>query len=680
MGSFMAGEDGHITERHKRFYEERARGGVALVTVEVAAVDYPRGAAMTHQLGISDDAFIPGLRDLTERVHACGAKISLQLQHAGKVATKDLADGRPLSVPSKGLVAMEGVLEDLTDAEIAAITKNYTSAPEEIFRELDVEEIRRIIQCFADAAERARRAGFDAVEIHAGHGYLINEFLSPHCNLRRDEWGGPLENRARFLLEILHATRQRVGQDFAVWCRLDGAEVGVENGIKPDDARETAKLAAGTGANAVHVTCYGGPSGIGFSEMIVHKPAALLPYAAGIKRVVDIPVITVGRLTPEAAERALAEGQADFVAMARPLLADPALVNKLAEGRRQDIRPCIYCYRCVGQIFINERVKCTVNPATACEEEFAIVSTKEPRRVLVIGGGPAGMEAARVAAERGHRVTLCEKEERLGGTALFSSLVHPENGELVEYLVRQLARLPIEVRLGEQVTQDFVRAFRPDVTLVATGAKRQVPQVPGVTGRQVWSGDELRQILSGSADPATRRKLPPFQRSLLRIGTTLLSLSDRVDRTRALSKLWMPVGRRVVIVGGGLVGLQLAAFLVERRRDVTVLEEGPHLGPQMSIPQRWRSLHHLRGHGTRMLTNIQILAFVDEGVEIQTSQGERQTVAADTVVLAGEVFSDRELFEALGELGAEVHSIGDANEVGYIEGAMRAGAQVSREI
>jgi 2,4-dienoyl-CoA reductase (NADPH2) len=321
-----------------------------------------------------------------------------------------------------------------------------------------------------------------------------------------------------------------------------------------------------------------------------------------------------------------------------------------------------------------------VNPATACEEEFAIVSTKEPRTVLVIGGGPAGMEAARVAAERGHRVTLCEKEERLGGTALFSSLVHPENGELVEYLVRQLARLPIEVRLGEQVTQDFVRAFRPDVTLVATGAKRQVPQVPGVTGRQVWSGDELRQILSGSADPATRRKLPPFQRSLLRIGTTLLSLSDRVDRTRALSKLWMPVGRRVVIVGGGLVGLQLAAFLVERRRDVTVLEEGPHLGPQMSIPQRWRSLHHLRGHRTRMLTNIQILAFVDEGVEIQTSQGERQTVAADTVVLAGEVFSDRELFEALGELGAEVHSIGDANEVGYIEGAMRAGAQVSREI
>jgi 2,4-dienoyl-CoA reductase (NADPH2) len=318
MGSFLAGADGHITERHRRFYEERARGGVGLVTTEVVAVDHPRGAAMTHQLGLSDDAFLPGLRDLAERVHAHGAKISVQLQHAGKIATKDLAEGRPLSVPSKDVVAMEGVLADLTAAEVAAITSIYARVdPGNLFRELDEAEILRIVGCFAAAAERARRAGFDAVEIHAGHGYLVHEFLSPHCNHRRDRWGGPLENRARFLLEILRETRRRVGPGFPVWMRLDGEEKGVADGITREDAIATARRAEAEGASAVHVTRYGGPSGIGFNAMIVHERGELLPYAAAIKRAVGIPVIAVGRIEPEAGERAIARGDCDFVAMAR---------------------------------------------------------------------------------------------------------------------------------------------------------------------------------------------------------------------------------------------------------------------------------------------------------------------------------------------------------------------------
>ncbi len=679
MGSFLAGADGHITERHRRFYEERAKGGVGLVTTEVVAVDYPRGAAMTHQLGLSDDAFLPGLRELTARVHAHGAKISVQLQHAGKISTRDLADGRPLSVPSKDVVAMEGVLEDLTFAEIAAITSIYAKVgPGNLFRELDEAEILRLIGCFASAAERAKRAGFDAVEIHAGHGYLVHEFLSPHCNHRGDRWGGPLENRARFLLEILRETRRQVGPGFPVWMRLDGEEKDVADGITREAAVETARLAERAGADAIHVTRYGGPSGIGFNAMIVHERGELLPYAAAIKRAVGIPVIAVGRIDPETAERAIALGHCDFVAMARQLLADPELPNKLSTGRRREIRPCVHCYTCVGQIFVNEPVKCAVNPACAREGEFALEPAERSRHVLVVGGGPAGMEAARVAALRGHRVTLVERERHLGGTVFFSSLVYEPNGELAAWLASELRRLGVELRLGVEATPELVRASAADAVVIAVGARREDSRLPGGDLPHVLSGDALRALLGGGREAAAA--LSPLERLVVGAGRRFLGLGERPDRVRELSKRWMPLGRRVAVVGGGIVGLELAEFLVERGREVAVVEEGPDLAPQMAIPRRWRTLHILREHGVELATRARIQRFTERGVEIESAEGEKRLIAADHVLLATGVVPDRRLADAVRPLGRPTHVIGDAERIGYLEGAILSGAELGRAL
>ncbi|MFP8879866.1 MAG: NAD(P)/FAD-dependent oxidoreductase [Myxococcota bacterium] len=678
MGSYLGGADGHITERHKLFYEERARGGVGLITTEVVAVDYPRGAAMTHQLGLSDDAFIPGLRDLTDRVHAHGTRISVQLQHAGKVAVKDLADGRPLSVPSKGVIAMEGVLDDLTPAEIKAIVGNYQKVdPGNMFLELDEAEIRRIIGTFSSAAERAKRAGFDGVEIHAGHGYLINEFLSRHCNMRQDQWGGALENRARMLDCILRETREAVGDGFGVWVRLDAEEVDVENGITRAEAIETARIAEAAGADAIHVSRYGQSSGIGFTSMIVHETSELLPYASAIKKSVDIPVIAVGRILPEAADRAIAAGEADFIAMGRQLLADPELPNKLREGRAEQIRPCIHCYTCVGQIFINEPVKCAVNPACAQEAEFAIEPATIAKHVLVIGGGPAGLEVARVAAIRGHRVTVCEREKHLGGTAFFSSMVWEPNGDLVRHLEGELRRLGVEIELGRDVTREFVEDSGADVVVVAVGAKRELPDIKGADGPNVFSGDALRGLLSGTGADS---KLSFAQRVLLKAGQSLLNIGEHPDRVRELSKRWMPLGRSVAIVGGGLVGLELAEFLVERGRHVTIIESSQAFAPQMAIPRRWRTLHILREHGAELLLGARVLAFSEAGVEIEVMGGEQRLIEADQILIASGVAPDAAFARSLEGLGCEVHSIGDANEVGYLEGAILSGARAGRAL
>jgi len=681
MGSNLAEANGHVGERITRYYEERARGGVGLIIVGVGAIAYPAGCCIPNQVAISDDVFLPGLQMLTGRVHGHGARIAIQIQHAGKVATQDMAAGRPMWVPSLLPMKAGDLLNDLTMEEIQGMTGYLANPGARIrFHEMTKADIEQLITMFADATDRARRAGFDAVEIHAAHGYLVSSFLSPASNRRTDEYGGPLENRARLLVEVLQAVRRRVGRDFPVWCRIDAKEFRVDGGLTFDDAQRVAEMAEAAGADAIHVSAYAdATSGVAFTDApLVHQPCGYVAFAEAIKKRVKVPVIAVGRIEPEEAEEIIKAGKADFIAMGRKLLADPELPKKLTEGRSGDIRPCIYCYTCVGQIYLNRSSRCAVNPASGREAEFVIEPAASPRRVLVVGGGPAGMEAARVAALRGHQVTLCEKNERLGGTAFFSSLVYEVNGKLVAYLEAQVRQLPIDLRLGQDVTPALVRELRPDVVLVAVGARREAPPLPGVDRPNVLSGDDLRSLMTGADKSVAVEKLSLAQRAMLKMGN-LLGVTDRISLARELTRHWMPLGKRVAILGGGLVGVELAEFLAERGREVTVLEETSVLAAEMALPRRWRVLHTLREHRVTLLTDVRVEAIGDEGV-VYTRQGERKTAAADHVIIAAGVRDNRELAEALAGLGAEVHLVGDCKGVGYIEGAILDGARIGRAI
>lgn len=684
MGSNFAEADGSCGERIQAYYEARAAGGAGLLVMGVAAIAYPHGTAEPYQVGLSDDKFIPGLKGIVDRVHKHGAKIAIQLQHAGKNAVRDLAEGRELWVPSMPPAQKTDMFAALTQQELGAFISSSKSRekPGVRIRVMDKADIAQMIEWFAAAADRAKRAGFDGVELHAAHNYIIAGFLSAYYNKRDDEYGGVLENRARFMLEVIAAVRARVGADYPVWLRLDAYELRTEGGITLAEAKVFARMAAGAGCDAVSVSAYANTSsGVAFTEApLVQQKAGFLQWAAEIKEGLKIPVIAVGRLEPEVADNAIGAGQCDFVAMARKLLADPELPNKLAENRPEDIRPCIYCYACVSQIFVNQRVKCAVNPMTGHEAELRLVRAEAPGHVLVVGGGPAGMEAARVAALRGHRVTLVERSGRLGGTLFFAALAYADNGPLLDYLVTQMKKLRIDLRLNTTATPELVRELGATAVVVATGAERSAPPIPGAEFDHVWSGDELRRLMTGDrADEIARRKLSLTQRTLMKAGS-LVGVTDSTDAIQNLSRVWMPLGRKVAIIGGGLVGLELAEFLVDRGREVVVLEEGPSLGGELSIVRRWRVLDGLRQHGVALHTRVKVEAIEKKTVRYTDAEGNRQTLAAESVVLAVGARPDDSLARALATAGVPVSSVGDGARIGYIEGAMKSGMDAALAI
>jgi len=680
MGTNFGAKDGHVTERMKRYYEARARGGAGLIIVEVTAIDYPRGAGMPGQLGISSDEFIPGLKELTDVIHRHGAKTGIQLHFAGVKAVMDIASGRKRFVPTAPSLGTGGI-EDFTPEEMqATMGMMMTESSTLEFHEITIEEIGQLVEKYADAAVRARDAGFDGVEVHAGHGYIISMFISPAWNKRTDEYGGSIENRSRLLIEVIKAIKKKAGNDFPVWFRFDAKEIMIDNGITLEDSCRTAQLADAAGADAVNVSTYGNPDlGIAFTEgMLIHKPGGFLPYAEQIKKSVSMPVIAVGRIEPEVGNRVIKKGKADFIAMGRKLLADPKLPKKLIERRPDDIRPCICCYTCVGKIFTYESTCCAVNPSTGKEADFEMIPAAKARKVLIVGAGPAGMEAARVAALRGHKVTLCEKANYLGGTAYLSTMVNVENGNLIDYLETQIRKLPIDLQLGREVTPEFIREFNPDVALIAIGHKEETPAIPGVDRKNVSSGNDLRRLMMGGDSDASKR-LSFIQRTLVG-GGRLIGATKNPAAVRKFSKLWMPIGKRVIIIGGSLVGLELADFFSERGRSVTILEESDAIAAQMAIPRRWRVLYFLRERGVSLIKDVKVKEIMEHGVTYVTKEEDEKTVEADSVILAIGTVPDQDLFEKVKSFCPEVHLIGDCSEIGYIQGAMADGARIARDV
>lgn len=677
MGVSLSEDDGTVGEQLIAYHEEQARGGAGLIISGVAGVAWPVGQVAWQQTAISDDKFIPGLKALTDRAHAHGAKIAVQLHHGGLVAGYSHARyGHPLWAPSLPPAPKGNFTEHFLMEELAGMAG---MKPPEI-KVLEQADIDLVVAQFGAGARRAKAAGFDGLEIHAGHGYLLSSFVSPYTNKRTDQYGGPLENRLRLLLEVLAAVRAEVGADYPVWVKLDSREIG-KDGITIEDSKAAARMLEAAGADAITVTTYHetGKGALHSESHTPHVESFNLPATAEMRSAVSIPVIGSGRVEPETADKAIGSGELDFVAMGRKLLADPALPNKLLAGNPDKVRPCVYCYTCISAIYMGGGARCAVNPDLSFEHEPAELKAAAPKRVAVIGGGPGGMESARRLAALGHKVTLIEQSERLGGTLRFASLAYPANERLLDWLRQEVAEADIDVRLSTTATPELLRSLNVDDVIVATGAIRGMPEIPGGELAHVFSGDDMRRMMLGESSEELKRKTGLFTRLATKVGAATGATAN-LALVRKATHAWMPLGDNIAIIGGELVGIELAEFLAERGRTVNVIEEAPRLGKGLTLVRRMRILTELAEHGVGLHGGASGVTIGPKEVTFTDMQGNVQTVPADNVIVAKGAAGDLKLADTLSAAGFRVHPIGDATGVGYIEGAMHGARAAVRAI
>jgi 2,4-dienoyl-CoA reductase (NADPH2) len=619
--SNFANHDGTVNEREINFIAERAKGGAGMVTVG-GAYPHPLGKGYVGQLGASDDKFIPGLRRLAQAVRDNGAKSVCQIMHTARYAhPKEYGIGEMPVGPS----AIQSPLRKF--GECRALTK---------------EEIKELVKLYGQAARRIKEAGFDAVEMRAHGGYLGASFLSPWSNKRTDEYGGSLENRARFVLEFIGEVRKNVGDDYPLIFRLNASEL-MEGGNTEEDLRRVAMMIEDAGINALSIT-------VGWHESPIPSitnevpPGKWLYLAEGMKKVLKIPVMMAYRLSkPELGERAIAEGKLDFWEMCRPMLADPYLPTKVAEGRPGDIAPCVACNQgCMSKIFDDEPICCMINPRVGQEGNpiYQIKPTEKPKKVFVIGGGPGGLEAAKTAALRGHAVTLFEKEDKLGGQLVIASLpTHKQELNLTrEYLIRQVEKSGAKVRLGREATAMIIEEEKPDAVIVATGILPLIPRIRGTDRSNVISAEDV--------------------------------LWDKRE-----------VGEKVVVIGGEMVGCETAELLADKGKKVTVVRRGPKMAVKVGPVQRGRLLTRLREKGVTLMPGVQSYEEItDEGMTLIDKDGNKQTLKADTIVLAVGAKGNKSLAEKLEGKVPALYLVGDCIEPRDIMAAIDEGARVGCEV
>jgi len=606
MGTGLPDHRGHVTEETIAYYRRRAKGGVGLIVVEASLIA-PESHGVGPELRLHGREFLPGLRRLAAAVRDEGIPVGIQLWHPGRQTLL----GQPVAPSPIPL-------------------SRRTPVP----HALSVEEIRKLVRRYAEAAFISRQAGFDFVEVHGAHCYLPCEFLSPLSNRREDEYGGDLRSRARFALDIVAAIQEACGKDYPIFFRLSGEE-GVDGGLGIDQSTQVARWLAEAG-----VACISVSAGNWYALHLTIPPmfmprGCLVPLATQIKKAVPIPVIAVGRLDdPELAERVLAEERADLIAVGRALIADPDWPRKVREGRRAEIRPCIACNACVDLVATAQIARCAVNPEVGREVTWNVQPESRPRRVMVVGSGPAGMEAARIARLRGHDVSIWEQEDTLGGKLNVASRA-PSKSEVLrfrDYQARVLVELGVEIHTGVTVTAAAVEEVDPDVVVVAAGADPLVPPIPGIHGPNVVDAQE---ILLG------RVRIDPEE--------------------------------RVAVVGGSATGCETAEFLVGKAEAVYILEMTDTVGRGIELITRKRLLAHLRQAGVRILTEAKVVMIDSNTVVFERPDGSRETLEVDRVALAiGWHPRGPDLRAELGE--REVRVIGDASRPADFVAAINAGA------
>ena len=615
MGSGYADEEGFITQQLIDYHVRRVQGGCGMNIVEIAVVHYT--SYNPHTPGIWDDKFLPGLTKLAHAIKDAGGVPCLQLWHGGRQQSGKPRGGEPWG-PS-------AIPCPLTQEMPHAMTK---------------EEIKEVIASYGDAALRAKKAGFEAIELHGAHGYLIDCFLNAYSNTRTDEYGGSAENRARFGVEVIKDVRAKVGPDYPIIIRIVGSE-NVPNGVTIEDAQQNARWFEEAGADAIDVSqgCY---TVMPYTVPPYYYPQCVNADNAGkIRAAVNIPVICAGRInTPEMAEEVLASGKADFISLGRVQLADPDFVLKAMENRPEDIVHCISCDSgCVQNMFMGGGASCIFNPATGHEKEFSYAPAAEPKKILVIGGGPAGLEAARVAAERGHHVTLFEKSGELGGQFLIAGAApHKEGFRLaIIQLGYRAMRAGVDVRLYTEATTERIKALDPDLVVVAAGSSPRQLNLPG------------------------EGKLPVYQaRSFLK-GSQFIKEQN------------------VAVLGGGLTGLEAAEVLTEQGKKATVIEMLDAIGKDLEMYIMPYMMGYIAEHQIETHVNTKVVA-LEEGGVLAEQDGKQFKIPCDALVLAAGSVPNNDVVELVKETGYDYKVIGDNNAPGKVLTALWTANELGRSV
>ncbi len=618
MGSAYANTAGEVTEQLLAYYEARARGGVGLIVVEGA---YPeeKGRVLIGQLAADRDELISGLSRLATRVHGAGARVVLQILHGGRQSRGAACGGQPVAPSAIPCPVVQEMPHELTPPEIIST-----------------------VEAFANAALRAQKAGFDGVELHCAHGYLLNQFLSPYSNRRNDAYGGSTKARSKIVVETIRRVRTLTSNSFILGCRIS-AEEFVPGGLTLDESTKVAQILAASGIDYLSVS-----GGVYASLHRVIPPSdipsrSLVYLARGIKERISLPVVCVGGIAePEEIEDILRNHDADLVALGRALLADPDLPTKMQQGKKEEIIPCVRCNHCRRRE-IRPQINCLMNYRTGRESEVQITTAPVKKRVLVIGGGPGGMEAARVTALRGHNVTLWERQAKLGGQLLLASMP-PGKDRLMQgiyYLERQLKKLKVEISLGQEADASSVAQLNPDVVILASGSSPVIPQVKGLQKMKYYTA---RQVMS--------------------------------DCT-------LELGRHVLVVGGGLVGAEVADYLRAMGKTVTIIEQLPDLVPDAEMGVRTLLLERLLGTSEKVLalTSTTLKEVIDSSTVLVEVKGkERLLVEIDSIVFAVGSEPDKSLLPQLQRLDTKVHVIGDAHQARTALEAIHEGFQVGIQV